>query len=259
LRDRDNATRPPFVSTLPRPRRTLPRFAMRTDDSKNADDSRDVPVRTTRLRDRQSPFVDPPPATTATTNGGLWNRPDRPRTVGFIGWVTVAAGYVSFCVKGGTLPRYFIDMRWLNPNYVAPVLTRGQFATEVLMIVADMLLGLMAIAVGLAALRMRDWGRRGLIWYASIALLLGAIKATYQFTMFDTMIDQGIAASTQPIDRQMAENREFFYLVTATPMMAVWPLLVLWIATRPHVRRAYDRANGRSTPDDADGFVSRDA
>lgn len=211
-------------------------FAM--PDPDRYPDRPEVPLTTRRLRDL--PPAEYPPI--RATHDGIWNRPDRPKLVGIVGWICAAVGYLAFILKGGTLVRYFSDMKWLNPNYVAPVLTRNQYAAEVFLVLADMAVGLLAIAAGLGALKVREWGRRLLIWYAIAALVVGLLKAIYQFASFDSMLDHAIAASTQPVDRPTAENREFFFLISATLMMAIWPILVIVVATRRHVREAFARA-----------------
>lgn len=211
----------------------------------------EVPVTTRRLRDL------PPSLQTPAAHAGIWNRPDRPKIVGIVGWVTAGLGYLNFVIKGGFLFHYFSDMKWLNPNYVPRVLTRGQFAAEVSLTLADMAIGLLAIAAGLGALKLREWGRRSLIYYAIASLTLGLLRAIYQFSSFDAMMDGAIAAATQPVNRQSAENREFFVLISATVMMAVWPILVLMISTRRYVRAAFARTSGAPLADDGDGAAWR--
>ena len=214
------------------------------------DPPHDLPVTTRRLRDL-------PPSLAPARHDGLWNRPDRPKIVGILGWITVAIGYLSFILKGGGSIRYFSDMKWLDPGYVAPVLTRNQYAAEVSLVLAELAIGLLAIAAGLGTLKLREWGRRLLIAYALAALATGALKAIYQFASFDGLVARTVAAATQPIDRQAVENRGFFILITFTLMSAVWPLIVLTLATRRHVSDAFARADaGMSDDVDVDAWRS---
>ena len=210
----------------------------------------DIPLRTTRLRDL------PPELAPAAIEYGLWNRPDRPKVVGIIGWVSAAVGYLAFVFKASQLPSHFMDMTWLNPDFKPPPYSREQFAGIVFLLIAEMLLGLACIAGALGTLKMREWGRRLLISYALAALVLSVLKAIFQFHYFDFMVQYQLSSTTQPIDRRQFENAQFFNLIVATAMMPVWPLLVLGILTRRHVKQAFARAGGTPLADDATGFRS---
>lgn len=212
-------------------------------------DDSDLPLRTRKRADLPPEFA----GAVAPRHTGIWNRPDRPRIVGIIGWVCAAIGYLSFVIKLAQMPSFFFPdlMKAFNPNYVLPPYTRGQFLGSVLILLAEALIGLLAIAGGLGSLKLREWGRRLILAYAVAALAMSVVRGVFQYVTFDAMLDNAIAASTQPIDRQAAENAQFFYFVTSTMMFAVWPLLVITIMSRRHVRQAFARAQGTPLPEDS--------
>jgi len=219
------------------------------DSTGPTDPTPDVPVTRRRLRDL------PPSLHAPAASAGIWNRPDRPKIVGIVGWVTAAIGYVSFILKLSQLPVFFFPehMKVFNPNFVLPPYTRGQFAGSVLLLMAEAIVGLIAIAGGLGSLKLREWGRRAILVYGGAALVLSVVRGVFQYVTFDAMLDGMIAASTQPIDRHAAENSQFFFFLTSTAMFAVWPAIVLTTMTRRHVRQAFARTQGEPLADDAAG------
>ena len=183
---------------------------------------------------------DLPPTTTVDYQAGSRNR--RPKIIGFVGWVCAGIGYMSFVLKGAQLPSYFMDMRWLNPNFVPPPYSRGQFTIAVSILLAEMLLGLVSIAAGLGSLKLREWGRKLLIVYGIASIVLTLLKASWQIAMFDFMLDYQLSTTTQPIDRASIENPQFFALIVSSIVQLFWPTLVIVIATRRSVRDAFDAA-----------------
>ena len=235
--------RSPSISTCIGSTHTVPGSPMNSHDENDPATPPPTTPPTTRLRDlprAQAATLHPRPAPQ-----GIWNRPDRPFVVGVLGWVCAAIGYVSFFLKGSQLPSYFIDMKWLNPAWKPMPLTRYQFLANITLLLAEMALALLAIAGGLGCLKLREWARRTLFWYAIAGIALGLLKFIYQMSTFDQQIDFRISTTSEAVDRNLLANREFFYLATTTLMTSlIWPLLVLAILTRRHVRKAFDQANG---------------
>lgn len=181
-----------------------------------------------------------------TGDYGMWNRPDRPLVVGVIGWICAAIGYFTFFLKGSQLPAAIgMDMSWLTPGYKPMPLTRFQFMANISILLVDMAIGLMAIAGGLGVLRLREWARRTLVYYALIGLAFGLLRTIYQIAMLDAQIDFQISTTTEAVDRNAFGNTQFFYLITTAMMGGVWSLLVLGIMTRGHVRKAFNNAEAR--------------
>jgi hypothetical protein len=177
-------------------------------------------------------------------NYGIWYRSDRPRVVGIIGWVCAAIGYGAFVLKAPQLLIYFWPsiLKSVNADWVPMQLSRGQFAASVFILLAELALALFTIAAGLGALKMKEWGRRSLVWYALLAAVLTVIKTGWQIFMFDTMLDYHATTTTQPFDRQTAGNAQFVVLLIMAAVQLLWAAMVASLMTRMYVKEAYAKA-----------------
>lgn len=173
----------------------------------------------------------------------------RPKIVGFIGWICAGLGYVGFVVKGGMLPSYFMDMKWLNPEWRPMPYSRGQFATAVTIHLLDMAYALVAIAAGLGTLKLREWGRRLVVYYALAGVPFILLKAAWQVWMFDFMLDYQISTTTQPVDRTSMGNMQFFALLVTTGAQLLWCAILASIMTRQYIKDVFAAATFGAVPD----------
>lgn len=178
----------------------------------------------------------------------------RPKIVGFIGWVCAGLGYASFIMKGSQLPSYFIPdkLKWMNPDWKPPQLSRGDFTIAVSFLLIEMLVGLVCMSAGIGCLKMREWGRRLAIVYAVVSIVLTILKCVWQVHMFDFMLDYQQSMTTQPFDRELAGNREFFALISMSVMSLFWPLIVISILTRRHIKDIFANLEGADDSQAAD-------
>ena len=72
------------------------------------------------------------------------------------------------------------------------------------------------------------------------AVVLTVLKTGWQIQMFDFMLDYQISLTTQPVDRDVAGNRQFFALIVSGIAQLLWPAIVVSILTRRHVKDAFD-------------------
>ncbi len=175
---------------------------------------------------------------------GIWYRPDRPKIVGMAGWFCAAIGYVGFIMKGSQLPALFSDMKWLNPEYKPIPYNREQFTIAALILFAEMAIALLCIAGALGTLKMRHWGRRTLIKYALIGAGFTIAKTIWQIHMFDFMLDYQLSVTTQPVDRHMLENRQYFALMVMTGVRLLWFTGLLVLLTNHHIVESFDASEG---------------
>lgn len=169
----------------------------------------------------------------------------RPKIVGLIGWICAGLGYASFILKGAQLPSYFFPemlQKYVNAQWHPPHLSRGQFTIAVFVLFAEIAVGLICMSGALGALKMREWGRKLLLIYAALSVLLTIVKTAWQIYMFDFMLDYQISLTTQPVDRELAGNRQFFALIVSGFAQLLWPAIVASILTRRHVKDAFDAA-----------------
>lgn len=190
----------------------------------------------------------PPVIHNTSASYGIWFHPLRPKIIAFFGFICLAIGYVGFVTKGAGLPAIFMDMKWLNPDYKPLPYNRVQFTVTAFIVFTDLLFHLVCIAGAIGTLKMRHWGRKTLLWYAILGSVFTLIKAAWQISMFDFMIDFQRSTTTQPlIDRATMENRQFFALIVMTLIQLVWSALLVVLLTNRYIRGRFDEAEGGKT------------
>ena len=171
--------------------------------------------------------------------------------IGFIGWICAGLGYASLILKGSQLPSYFFPekLKAINPEWKPPPLSREEFTIAVLILFAEMFVGVICMSGGLGALKLREWGRKLLIGYGVLSIVLTIAKSAWQIHMFDFMIEYQRSMTTQPITQDETGNLRYFALIVSATAQLLWPLIVISILTRPHMKDRFDAArlgDGRS-------------
>jgi hypothetical protein len=178
-------------------------------------------------------------------------RPRRPKIVGFIGWICAGLGYASLILKGSQLPSYFVPekMKAINPEWKPPPFSREEFTIAVFILFAEMFVGVICMSGGLGCLKLREWGRKLVIGYGILSITLTIAKSAWQIHMFDFMIEYQRSMTTQPITEDVTGNLRYFALIVSAIAQLLWPLIVISILTRPHIKDVFDAArlgDGRS-------------
>lgn len=191
----------------------------------------------------------PPPA-----KRGLFFNPDRPKIVGMAAWFCMAIGYVGTVMKTAQLPVLFFpeQMKKLNPNFIPIPYSREQFSIAVFSLLIGIAISIGCIVAAVGTLKLRQWGRRGIIWYAIIGAVATLAKSAWQMRMFDFMIEFQLSTTTQPVDRQLMENRQFFALIVMTIVQLVWFGGLILVMSNHWVRERFDAVNARTAPASAD-------
>jgi hypothetical protein len=194
-------------------------------------------------------FEDLPPV--SPLEEGAPARRRRPKIVGFIGWICAGLGYASFILKGSQLPSLLVPekMKWMNPDWKPPPFSHGQFTIAVFILLAEMFVGLICMSGGLGCLKLREWGRKLLIAYGIASIILTIAKSAWQIAMFDFMIEYQRSMTTQPVMQDATGNLRYLALIIMAGAQLMWPLIVISILTRRHVKDAFDAArlgDGRS-------------
>jgi hypothetical protein len=177
---------------------------------------------------------------------GIWSNPARPRPLTIIAYISVALGYVGFLLKTSTfavltlLSETFIRQN-INPNYVAPDISPGEFAFAAAVGFAGLITSLLSLAGGIGLLKMRRWGRSLLMMYAAAALTLVLVNGIRNVATFDRRFELSLSATTRPDEQQEladTKNQTFLVSLVAPVALMIWPAAVLSILTRPYAKAA---------------------
>jgi hypothetical protein len=106
--------------------------------------------------------------------------------------------------------------------------------------VVGFLLSILLLAAAISALSLKPWARRGLIWYAWLAICLGAIGVVVALV---TMLP---LAQQQPADPAAAWGLWGGLIggVCGGIIGLIYPVFVLIFMTRPHVVAAFEGESG---------------
>jgi hypothetical protein len=174
----------------------------------------------------------------------LWMNPNRPKTLSMLAYIAIALGYLGFIWKPLTLTPLVIDARKINPNYIYPDLSPGEYVGVILWVVAGTFFSMVQIAGGIGTLKMRRWGVRLMFVYAFAAIVMTLLNAGYRLVFFQRWMELQAGATTQAVNMQDMQRSGALVVVVGTAALLLWPIIILTILTRGHVRRAMDEANG---------------
>jgi hypothetical protein len=177
---------------------------------------------------------------------GAWRDPARPWVVSVIGYVSIAFGYIFFLLKGAYLLVQFVDESWIRENvnvdFARPDITPLEFLIGVLILLVGIGLSLASLAGGIGLLKLRQWGRRLVMLYAIGAITMTILVGIWKLARVDREIELAMQSTTRPVEGfNIDEQRNFVFAnsVIQPIVMLVWPITILTILTRAHVRKAF--------------------
>ncbi|MFT3787739.1 MAG: hypothetical protein QM770_16480 [Tepidisphaeraceae bacterium] len=194
-------------------------------------------------RTRSDDWVSPPLAYAEPSTGRPL--PERPKTVSIVAYLAIAIGYVAFILKGTSLTPFLIDARKINPQYIYPDLTPFEKYSAIGITMFEMALQLMCFVGGIALLKLRPIGRKLLITFAVLGILLVIYQTSYNATHFQRFVELQAGATTQAYDINKLRNDGLMKIGIMTPVLLMWPLIILTVLTRKHVKEAFASAAAR--------------
>jgi hypothetical protein len=182
----------------------------------------------------------------ATRGASLWMNPNRPKTLSLVAYVAIAIGYIGFIWKPLTLTPFVIDARKINPNYIYPDLTPMEYVGAIVWVIVGAAFSLVQIAGGIGTLKMRRWGVKLLAIYALAAITMSLLQAGHRLIYFDRWMELQAGATTQAVNMREMQQGGALVVVVGTAALLLWPIIILTVLTRKHVRKVLDEANPAS-------------
>jgi hypothetical protein len=105
-------------------------------------------------------------------------------------------------------------------------------------VATEWVISLLLVLSSVGSLRLRDWGRTGMLAYVPLKILMVVAAQVIGIVVINPALEPAMrqAAAQQPSAMQMSPT-------TSAILMTVWglwlPLLILWVYTRPRVKEAF--------------------
>ena len=164
----------------------------------------------------------------------------RPTSVTVLSIMGMVLGGMGLLCKPASLLMFVVKMP--VPNPVVDAMRNDSFIRGFMVIGAatGWVISLLLILASVGSLRLRDWGRSGMLAYAGLALVMTAISQAIGIV--------AIAPALAPAVRQAAaEQPAAFQLSPAANLalgigLGLWfPLLILYFYTRKSVKQAFEQ------------------
>ena len=178
-------------------------------------------------------------------NGTVWRNPNRPWQLSLIGYFCVVVGYIGIVWKIPSNSSLFISTEFLkkvNPSFIEPKYTSIEYVYSLATVLLGTLVSIIALAGGIGVLKLRPWGRKFIIIYATSAIFMTIVKCGWGTIFFDNQVDRIIQSTTQPVERESVERAQTTVITFGTPAELVAPIAMLTILNRRAIREVF---NGR--------------
>lgn len=177
------------------------------------------------------------------TRSTVWRNPNRPWQLSLIGYFCVVIGYIGILWKIPSNSNLFLNadlLRKVNPNYVDIPYSAFEYVFVLSMVLIGTVVSFIALAGGIGTLKLRAWGRKAVIIYASCAIALTLAKCVWSFVRFDDDVGRMISSTTQPVDPEAARRSRATVLVFGTLAQLIAPMAMLTILNRRVIRDVFD-------------------
>lgn len=175
--------------------------------------------------------------------GTVWRNPNRPWQLSLIGYFCVVVGYIGIVWKIPSNSKLFLSadfLRKVNPSYVDVPYSAFEYVFVLSMVLIGTIVSLVALAGGIGVLKMREWGRKAILIYATCAIILTLAKCVSSAMRFEEDVQRMIASTTQPVDPEAARRSRATVLVFGTLSQLVAPMAMLTILNRRVIREVFD-------------------
>jgi hypothetical protein len=104
-----------------------------------------------------------------------------------------------------------------------------------------MVLAILQIAGGIAALSLKPSGRRMLIWYAIVQIAITVVSLPLQWAVIYPRMVQVVGAKVAANSPVMTGMKIGFFIGLGVALLSlIWPALVLYFMNRPRVKTAFE-------------------
>jgi hypothetical protein len=162
----------------------------------------------------------------------------RPTSVTVIAGIGMVLGALMLLYKPATLALLIIKLPGDNP--ILEVMRNDSFIRGwmVVSVATGWLVSMLLLLSSIGSLRLRDWGRWGMLAYAALALVMTALSQVVGVLAIQPALAPALReiASKNPSSFQMSPGSG---MVVSIVLQLWFPLLILIFFTRPHVKRAF--------------------
>ncbi|HQY89453.1 MAG TPA: hypothetical protein PK402_12445 [Tepidisphaeraceae bacterium] len=180
--------------------------------------------------------------------GTVWRNPNRPWQLSLIGYFCVIVGYFGVILKIPTSAPLFVSTEFLrkfNPSFPEQHYGAVEYVYALTTVLVGTIVSFIAIAGGIGVLKLRAWGRKCVIIYASAAIVMTLVKCVWTATHFEAEVARIVAATTQttqpiePADPEAVRRSRATVLFFGTISQLVAPAAMLTILRRRPIREAF--------------------
>jgi hypothetical protein len=188
--------------------------------------------------------LQPHPEPLTYTDGGAYVPADsyapRPTSVTVIAIVGIVLGALGLLCRPLSLVMFVVKMPVENP--VIEAMKNDSFIRGwmVIGVATEWLISLLLVLSSVGSLRLRDWGRQGMLAYAPLKLLITIVGQVIGILAINPTLAPAMkqAAAQQPSAFQMSPTTSIVLVI----LWSVWlPLWILWTYTRPAVKAAFQQ------------------
>lgn len=105
---------------------------------------------------------------------------------------------------------------------------------------AGWLISMLLLFASIGSLRLKDWGRTGMLGYAALATLMTVVGQVVGVLALGPALEQAVQQSGAPRTGMM--NLPPAVGIAVGVVIGMWfPALIFWFFTRPHVKEAFER------------------
>jgi hypothetical protein len=184
----------------------------------------------------------PQPEPLTYTDGGAYvpveNYPPRPKSITVLAIMGIVIGALGLLCKPGMLVYVVVNI----PHPVAQVFRNDSFVRgwTVVSVATGWLISLLLLLSAVGSLRLRDWGRAGMLAYAFLALVMTGLSMAVNLRVVNPALEPAMkeAAEKQPGQFQMKMSKGQGIAVGI--VIGLWyPALILYFFNRRVEKQAF--------------------
>jgi hypothetical protein len=106
---------------------------------------------------------------------------------------------------------------------------------------AGWLISVLLLIASIGSLKLKDWGRTGMLGYAALAALMTIVSQVVSVLALGPALEQAMQQSGAPKTGMMAGLPPAVGMAIGIVLGMWFPVLIFWAFTRPRVKEAFER------------------
>jgi hypothetical protein len=194
----------------------------------------------------------PPPPPVGYASAYVRPPDPRPTSVKVIAVLAIVFGSLGVLAGLCSIPQYLGVQMSPNRNPVIDAMREDKLLWDVTVatMAASVIIAAIELVSGIGALKLRPWGRRGLVVYAVTNIIVTLVGLGLQWTVFQARSDRLLAEVLRKNPQLNTPAMQTAMQVGKTTGMVfpvlfvIWASIVLLYMTRPRVKAAFEGRGG---------------